>query len=62
MIVIALAMTSVWLQGKRTRLQRQEKYVCRLQETGRTRRRHSNFGIGLYGENWLIALTIARSG
>jgi hypothetical protein len=55
MIVIALAMTSVWLQGKRTRLQRQEKYVCRLQETGRTRRRHSNFWIGLYGENWLIA-------
>jgi hypothetical protein len=55
MIVIALAMTSAWLQGKRTRLQRQEKYVCRPQETGRTRRRHSNFWIGLYGENWLIA-------
>ena len=55
MIVIALAMTEAGLQGKRTRLQRQEKYVCRPQETGRTRRRHSNFWIGLYGENWLIA-------
>ena len=55
MILIALAMTSAWLQGKRTKLQGQEKYVCRLQETGRTRRRHSNFWIGLYGENWLIA-------
>jgi hypothetical protein len=55
-ILIALAMTSAWLQGKRTKLQRQEKYVCRLQETGRTRRRHSNFWVGLYGENWLIGV------
>ncbi len=38
-------MTSAWLQGKRTKLQGQEKYVCRIQETGRTRRRHSNFWI-----------------
>jgi len=52
-ILIALAMTSAWLRGKRTKLQGQEKYVCRPQETGRTRRRHSNFWIGLYGENWL---------
>jgi hypothetical protein len=55
-ILIALAMTSAWLQGKRTKLQGQEKYVCRLQETGRTRKRHSNFWIGLYGSNWLIAV------
>lgn len=55
MIVIALAMTSAWLKGKRTQLQGQEKYVCRPQETGRNRRRHSKFWIGLYGENWLIA-------
>jgi Transposase DDE domain len=56
MILIALAMTSAWLKGKRTQLQGQEKYVCRLQETGRTTKRHSNFWIGLYGENWLIAV------
>jgi hypothetical protein len=31
MILIALAMTSAWLQGKRTKLQGQEKYVCRIQ-------------------------------
>src|SRR4028119_1159021 len=60
MIVIALAMTSAWLQGKRTRLQRPEKYVCRPQETGRTRRRHSNFWIGLYGENWRIAFNYCQ--
>jgi hypothetical protein len=55
-ILIALAMTSAWLQGKRTKLQRQEKYVCRIQKTGRTRKKHSNFWIGLYGSNWLIAV------
>jgi hypothetical protein len=53
-ILIALAMTSAWLKGKRTQLQRQEKYICRPQEKGRNRRRHSKFWIGLYGENWLI--------
>jgi hypothetical protein len=46
-------MTSAWLQGKRTKLQWQEKYVVRPQETGRTRRRHSKFWIGLSRENWL---------
>lgn len=53
-LLIALALTSAWFQGKRTSLQGQHKYVCRLTETGRTRKRHSNFWIGLYGENWLI--------
>ncbi|WP_341734451.1 hypothetical protein [Microcoleus sp. EPA2] len=55
MILIALAMTSAWLKGKRTQLQGQEKHVCRPQEKGRSRRRHSKFWISLYGENWLIA-------
>ena len=54
-LLIALAMTSAWLQGQRTRLQRQQTYVCRTQEKARTRKRHSNFWIGLYGQNWLIA-------
>ncbi|WP_333392376.1 hypothetical protein [Microcoleus sp. M2_D4] len=55
-ILIALAMTAASLQGKRTQLKGQEKYVCRLKEPERNRRRHSKFWIGLYGENWLIAL------
>jgi hypothetical protein len=62
MILIALAMTEVGLPGKRTQLQGQEKYVYRPQDPGRTRRRHSKFWIGLYGENWLIALTAVGSG
>ena len=53
-LLIALAMTSAWLHGQRTQLQGQHQYVCRLTETGRTRRRHSNFWIGLYGESWLV--------
>jgi hypothetical protein len=46
-ILIALAMTSAWLQGKKTKLQGQEKYVCGIQETGRTRKKPSNFWIGV---------------
>ncbi|MBD1886470.1 IS4 family transposase [Microcoleus vaginatus] len=59
-ILIAMAMTEAWLRGKRTQLQGQEKYVCRPQEPGRNRRRHSKFWIGLYGENWLIACDCCR--
>jgi hypothetical protein len=53
-LVIALAMTSAWLHGQRTQLQRQAEYVCRPQEQGRTRRRHSDFWLGLYGHNWIV--------
>ena len=53
-------MTSAGLQGKKTKLQGQEKYVCRPQETGRTRRRFSNFWIGLDGGNWLIAFNYCQ--
>ena len=54
-LLIALAMTAAWLQGERTVLQRQQSYVCRPQEKGRTRKRHSDFWIGLYGQNWIVA-------
>jgi len=54
MILRALAMTSAWLQGKITKLQGQLKYVFCPQETGRSRRKPSNFWVGLYRENWLI--------
>jgi hypothetical protein len=54
-LLIALAMTGARLQGQRTKLQRQQPYVCRSQEKGRTRKRHSNFWIGLYGHSWIVA-------
>jgi hypothetical protein len=53
--LIALAMTSAWLHGQRTLLQKQESYICRTQEKSRTKKRHSNFWIGLYGFNWIVA-------
>jgi hypothetical protein len=58
--VIALAMTSAWLHGQRTQEQRQAEYVCRPQEQGRTRRRHSDFWVGLYGHNWIVSFQMCQ--
>ncbi|MDZ4876891.1 MAG: hypothetical protein CLLPBCKN_006326 [Chroococcidiopsis cubana SAG 39.79] len=54
-LLIAISLTSAWLQGQRTLLQRQQPDVCRPQEKGRSRKRHSSFWIGLYGQNWIVA-------
>ncbi len=54
-LLIALAMTSAWLQGENTSCLGKYSYICRPKETGRTRRRHSNFWVGLYGHNWIVA-------
>jgi hypothetical protein len=54
-LLIAISLTSAWLHGQRTKLQGQQSYVCRLQEKQRTRKRHSDFWIGLYGFNWIAA-------
>ncbi len=54
-LLIALAMTAAWLQGKRIKLQGQQAYICRTQERQRNRKRHSNFWIGLYGHSWIVA-------
>ena len=54
-LIIAISLTSAWLHGQRTKFQGQELYVCRLQEERRTRKRHSDFWIGLYGFNWIAA-------
>jgi len=54
-LLIALAMTSAWLQGDKTRTLGNSPYICRPKEAARTRRRHSNFWVGLYGHNWIIA-------
>lgn len=54
-LLIALAMTSAWLQGEKISILRKYPYICRSKEAGRNRRRHSNFWIGLYGHNWIVA-------
>ncbi|WP_044500366.1 hypothetical protein [Nostoc sp. PCC 7107] len=53
--LIALAMTSAWLHGQRTKFQKLDSYICRQEEKNRTQKRHSNFWIGLYGFNWIVA-------
>jgi hypothetical protein len=53
--LIALAMTSAWLHGQRTKFQKLDSYICRQEEKNRTEKRHSNFWIGLYGFNWIVA-------
>jgi hypothetical protein len=54
-LLIALAMTSAWLQGEKTSILGKYPYICRSKEAERNRRRHSNFWVGLYGHNWIIA-------
>jgi hypothetical protein len=55
-LLIALSMTSAWLQGQKTKSQRKQSYVCRCTEQNRTRRRHSAFWIGLYGSIWIVSM------
>lgn len=54
-LLIAISLTSAWFQWQRTLLERQQTYVCRTQEKGITRKRHSSFRIDLYGQNWIFA-------
>lgn len=53
--LIALAMTSAWLNGQRIQSQRLSHYICRRSEPNRNRRRHSSFWMGLHGHSWTVA-------
>ncbi|HEY9651953.1 MAG TPA: IS4 family transposase [Coleofasciculaceae cyanobacterium] len=59
-LLIALAMSAAWLQGQHTLTGGKSSYICRQKETRRTRRRHSNFWIGLYGHNWIAAFHLCQ--
>jgi len=37
-----------------------QKYVCRLTECRRSRRRHSSFWIGLYGQCWVVGMELCQ--
>ena len=54
-LLIAIAMTTAWLQGEKISTFGKSPYICRPKEAGRTKRRHSNFWVGLYGHNWIAA-------
>ena len=54
-LLIAIAYTSASLKGKSFKNQGYQKYITRLTEAQRNYRRHSDFRVGLYGQNWIIA-------
>lgn len=54
-LLIAIAYTSACLSGKSFKHQGHQKYITRLTEAQRKYRRHSDFRVGLYGQNWVIA-------
>jgi hypothetical protein len=54
-LLIAIRMTTAWLQGEKTSILRKSPYICGQKEAGRTKGRHSNFWVGLYGHNWRVA-------
>ena len=54
-LLIAIAYTSACLKGKSFKNQGYQKYITRLTEAQRKYRRHSDFRVGLYGYNWVIA-------
>ena len=54
-LLIAIAYISASLEGKSFKNQGHQKYITRLTEAQRKYRRHSDFRVGLYGQNWVIA-------
>jgi hypothetical protein len=55
-LLIAIAYTSATMQGKNIKRMGIQKYVGRVQESGRVERRHSSFYIGLYGQTWVDSM------
>lgn len=54
-LLISIAYISACLEGKSFKNQGHQKYITRLNEAQRKYRRHSDFRVGLYGQNWVIA-------
>jgi Transposase DDE domain len=52
-LIVSFAYTIATLQGQVIKDKGVQKYVARKKEYGRSQRRHSNFYIGIYGQNWV---------
>jgi len=52
-LLIAIAYMTATRQGRKMKRRGIQKYIGRVQETGRIERRHSSFYIGLYGQIWV---------
>ena len=55
-LLITIAYTSSILAGEKIENKGKVKYVGRTKEAKRTKRRHSNFYIGLHGREWIESL------
>ena len=60
-LLIAIAYISACLKGKSFKNQGHQKYIARLTETQRKYRIHSDFRVGLYGQNWVVAWDFCSS-
>ncbi|MGD1704862.1 transposase [Dapis sp. BLCC M229] len=54
-LLIAIAYTASFYQGKLIKKSGYQNYICRLTELRRKDKRHSNFWVGMYGELWVMA-------
>jgi hypothetical protein len=59
-LLIAIAYTSTIKKGKKIAFMGIQQYVCRLKETFRKDKRHSNFWVGLYGGLWVETFQICH--
>ncbi len=53
-LLIAITYTASSYHGNSIKKSGTQRYICRLTQTGRKDRRHSNFWVGMYGELWVI--------
>ena len=60
-LLIAIAYTCAIIKGCTIKQMGIQEYVGRVQELGRSVRRHSNFWIGLYGECWVTGSEVCGS-
>jgi hypothetical protein len=60
-LLVAIAYTTRIEQGHCIKQKGVESYVCRVQSSGRSQRRHSTFWVGLYGALWVESMLTCQS-
>ena len=53
-LLIAIAYTASYYHSKLIKKSGYQNYICRLTESKRKYKRHSNFWVGMYGKLWVI--------
>jgi hypothetical protein len=60
-LIISFAYSLSTFKGQSIKKKGGQKYVGRVKEHGRSKRRHSSFYIGLYGQSWVNFMADSRS-